>query len=103
MRNKSNKFARVNALKNAWDGKHFKCFYSGIELEEIDSKNPRYITFDHRTPRDEDDIVVTAACINDMKTDMSESEFRAAVVALSKVFQGGVIDAEVFNLKYWKR
>ncbi len=61
------------------------------------------MSFDHRTPREEDDIVVTAACINDMKTDMSENEFRAVVIALSKVFQGGIIDEKIFNLTYWKR
>ena len=47
--------------------------------------------------------VVAAACINDMKTDMSENEFRAVVIALSKAFQGGTIDEKIFNLKYWKR
>jgi hypothetical protein len=38
-----------------------------------------------------------------MKTDMSENEFRAVVIALSKAFQGGTIDEKIFNLKYWKR
>ena len=103
IRNRPNKNARIKALRDAWDGNHFKCYYSGVVLEEINSKSPLYVSFDHRTPRDEDDIVVAAACINDMKTDMSEIEFRAVVIALSKAFQGGTIDEKIFNLKYWKR
>ncbi len=103
MRNKSDKKARENALKQSWDGTHFKCFYSGINLVEDNPKDPRYITFDHKTPRKEDDIVMVAAVINDMKSDMSDSEFRAMVNQLSNRFHDMRFDSNVFNLKYWKR
>ncbi len=39
IRNRPNKHARIKALKDAWDGNHFKCYYSGIALEEINSKS----------------------------------------------------------------
>ena len=103
IRNKPNKEARIDALKHAWDGKSFRCYYSGVELDEINHRNPRYLTFDHRIPRKEDDLVVTAACINDMKSDMTDEEFRAMVVALSTRFQGGEFDTRVFELEHWKR
>jgi len=53
-------------------------------LVETNPEDPRYITFDHRIPRQEDDIVVAAACINDMKSDLSEDEFKAIVVQLAR-------------------
>ena len=46
----------IAALQKAWDGEGFRCYYSGIRLNESDSKNPRYLTFDHRIPRQEDDV-----------------------------------------------
>src|SRR3989442_12200958 len=76
-RQKADRQARVKALKEAWDGKAFRCHYSGVRLDEADSKNPRYITFDHRIPRQDGDVVMAAACLNDMKSDMSEAEFKA--------------------------
>jgi len=75
IRKKPDKKARIDALKRAWDGKSFRCYYSGIELDENNHRNPRYLTFDHRIPRKEDDLVVASACINDMKSDMTEEEF----------------------------
>ena len=61
MRKKPDKAARIAALKRAWDGQAFSCYYSGISLDEIDCRNPRYLTFDHRIPRKEDDLVVASA------------------------------------------
>ena len=103
MRKKPNKMARVQALKQAWDGKDFRCYYTGIRLVEGNYKDPRYITFDHRIPRQEDDIVVACAVLNDMKSDMSENEFRAMVLQLAEYFKRGIFDQNVMNLKYWKR
>lgn len=93
----------MRALQRAWDGESFRCYYTGITLVEDNPKDPRYLTFDHLTPRNETDIVVAAAVINDMKSDMSDGEFRAMVLELAKRFRGGKFDERVFNLKYWKR
>lgn len=102
-RRKANKLARVAALKSAWDGEGFRCRYSGVRLVENDHRSPRYLTFDHRTPREEDDVVVACACLNDMKSDLTEGEFRAVVMQLASRFQGGPFDERVLNLKHWKR
>jgi len=83
MRRKTNREARVQALKKAWNGENFRCHYSDIKLVEDNSKDPRYLTFDHRTPRNEQDIVITASIINDMKSDMDEDEFKAVVLQLA--------------------
>src|SRR2546426_11793767 len=85
-RRKSDSGARVAALHRSWDGEGFRCHYSGVRLVETDHHDPRYLTFDHRTPRREDDIVVASACVNDMKSDMTEAEFRAVVLQLASRF-----------------
>lgn len=102
-RGKHDKSARERALRDAWDGQGFRCHYTGIRLAEDNPNNPRYITFDHRTPRQEDDIVVVAALINDMKSDLSDDEFRTMVKQLADYFSGGKFDESAFNLKHWKR
>ena len=95
--------ARVRALQEAWDGRGFRCHYSGVRLVEDDHHDPQYFTFDHRVPRDEHDVVVAAACINDMKSDLSDQEFRAVVTALPHWFAGGEFDSEVLRLRHWRR
>ena len=102
-RKKPDKEARTKALRKAWDGKVFRCFYSGIRLVEDDPKDPRYITFDHKIPRREADIVLAAQAINDMKSDMTDSEFRKMVMQLASRFSGGKFNERAFQFKYWKR
>ena len=97
------KRARIEALKSAWDGESFRCYYSGVKLEEADKKSPVCLTFDHRIPRDDGNQVVTTSILNDMKSDMSEDEFKAMVMELAKRWQGGQLDEKVFNLKHYKR
>jgi hypothetical protein len=103
VRRKINKKARLQALKESWDGEYFRCYYSGVRLIEDNPKDPRYITFDHRTPRQESDIVIASAVLNDMKPDMAEDEFRAMIIQLANSFTGKMIDESVFNLKHWIR
>jgi len=85
-------------LKNSWDGHVFRCFYSGVSLVENDSGHPRYITLDHRTARNEEDIVISASLINDMKTYMNENTFKEIVIALADHFkQGTTLEDEVLD------
>ena len=81
--------ARVSALKRAWDGSCFRCYYAGIQLVEDNQHDPRYLTLDHRVPNREDDIVVAALLINHMKSNMTEDEFRAMVQQLASRFNDG--------------
>lgn len=103
IRRKPNKQARAQALQKAWDGEAFRCYYTGIKLVEDNPKDPRYLTFDHLTPRQESKIAIVAAAINDMKSDMSDNEFKAMVSELAKHFKGKEFDERVFKLKHWKR
>jgi hypothetical protein len=103
IRRKADPEARVRALKDAWRDSAFHCHYTGIQLSETDRSDSRYLTFDHRTPRQENNIVVAAACINDMKSDLTETEFWAVIRELAAKDAGGRFDARVLNLSHWKR
>ena len=102
-RGKHSRQARIRALRRSWDGKFFRCFYTGVKLVEDNHKDPRYLTFDHRIPRRENRIVIVASAINDMKSDMSDREFRKMVLQLANKLSGGEFDARAFKLRYWKR
>ena len=104
-REKVDKEARVHALKRAWHEDGFRCYYTHIQLVENEPKNPCYITFDHKTPRQKDDIVVTSAVLNDMKSDMDEDEFKKVVSALADFLKRGAkFEIQVLrDLKHWKR
>jgi hypothetical protein len=104
-RTQTHKQARAKALKAGWDPNscRFLCHYSGVQLDEENSKSPKYVTFDHRIPRQGNDLVLAAACINDMKSDLTEAEFEAVVVQLARRFSGGLFDEAVLNLEHWKR
>jgi hypothetical protein len=103
MRRKPDKRVREAALRKAWDGTGFRCYYTGVRLIEDDYRSPRYLTFDHLPPRDESTIAVVASAINDMKSDLSDREFRRMVRQLARRFSGGTFDRRAFGLKYWKR
>ena len=102
---KPQKAVRVEALKRSWrsEDQRFHCHYTDAALDEEDPHSPRYLAFDHRTPREESDIVVTMQLINDMKSDLSEDEFRTVVKALAQRFDGGAFDARVLNVTRFKR
>jgi hypothetical protein len=103
MRRKPDKQARIRALQQAWDGNSFRCYFTHITLIEDDRTDPRYLTFDHRIPRKEDDIVIVSALINDMKSDMTEDEFKNMVCQLADHFRGEDFDESAFKLNCWKR
>ncbi len=70
----------------------------GVTLidEACQSRDHRYLVFEHRTPNDEASVVVTCALINRMKTDLTEEQFKAMVAELAKVFTGGTFDECAF-------
>jgi hypothetical protein len=74
-----------------------------VRLVEDDQYDPRYLTLDHRIPGREDDIVVAALLINQMKSKLTEDEFRAIVAQLASRFTDGTFDESVFKLSQWKR
>lgn len=95
---KPDRDARIEALKEAWDAKarQFRCHYTRIALKTDDHRDHRYLSLEHQTPGDETEIVVVAALINRMKTDLSDGEFRRMVSALARTFEGEDFDETAF-------
>jgi len=73
-------------LKRAWGGSAFYCEITGWKLNTKDHLSPFYLTWEHLTPGDEDDIVVAAALVNRMKANLTLDEFKLLVCALANRF-----------------
>lgn len=96
--------AITTAMRRAYRGGRFYCHYSGIELNTENSGSPFYRSIDHRTPGDRNDVVLCAIFINQMKGDLAEDEFRAAVRVLADCFAGkGTADFSSVSFRHWQR
>lgn len=104
--NRNEKDARVRALIDAFDPEinGFRCHYIGVPLELIDFRSPWYLTFDHRIPGMKGDLLASALWINDMKSFLTETEFKAVVVEMARhirlgtPFNKAVVNEERFRL-----
>jgi hypothetical protein len=100
------KAIRVAAMKRAWNKERggFVCFITGVLLELDDFHGPWYITFDHPTPGEKDRVEVEASWVNGMKTNLTESQFRAIIRELSRHFRTGApFDVTVVDGGAWMR
>jgi hypothetical protein len=97
--NKNKVFKRIRTYIRKYG---YTCYYSKIPLNLNDHTNPYYLTFDHLIPRLNSEIVLAAAVINDMKSDMSEQEFEKMINQLSLHFLKNKKVTPI-KLKYWKR
>ena len=99
--------AHVLALKRDYDPVHdvFRCHYTGVVLDENDTKSPLYLTYDHLIPglKTVDNLVITAAIINEMKTDLTWDEFVAIARQVVVHEDGGKFDKSVLDVKHWLR
>jgi hypothetical protein len=100
---KPDRAARERALREAWDGKVFRCYYTNWPLNVDNPSSPYYLTWEHRTPRDENDIVVAAALINDMKSDLTDEEFRSIVTGLASRFGGSPTMVPMISPSHYRR
>ena len=99
------KWARRLALIAAWNKilGGFVCSYTGVKLEESDTSNPWYLSFDHYIPRKRDTIVVCAAFVNNMKSNLSGDEFWAIVMEFDRHRKGAPFDPDIVKFQYWTR
>ena len=93
---------RTVALKAAWNRElgAFVCHYSGAVLTD-DPACPWYLSFDHRTPGDDSDLVVCAQLVNHFKSNLTEPEFRWLVIQLGERFTGARERIETFQPTHW--
>jgi len=93
------------AIEGVWDyirinGK--KCCYTKIDLDLTNTRSPWYLVFDHWIPNDNRRVVITAALINEMKSDLAEKEFWYYVNQLAKhILYGSKVRKK--KLSYWYR
>lgn len=72
----------INAFDTISNG--FRCYYTGILLEEVNYRSPWYLTFDHRIPGKKGDLVVCALWVNQLKSFLTETEFKSVVGELAR-------------------
>ena len=94
MSGKYERQARRQALKEAWnrgqDG--FMCRYTGVKLDENDTKDPWYLSFDHRVPGQKGDLAVTARVVNTVKATLTATQFPKVIEALARHLDGEPFD-----------
>jgi hypothetical protein len=102
---KPNHRSRAAALMEAWDPVHrcFRCWYTGIRLNEENPFSRRYLTFDHVVPGDDSRLVVSCRLINEMKSDLTWDEFFTVVAAFDIYRRTGVFPKETVDLSHWSR
>ena len=67
----------------------YVCFYTGMALDLENRKSPLYLVFDHLVPGDSSRVVITAAVVNEMKSDMAQDEFVDTVCQIADHFRKG--------------
>ncbi|MDE1919828.1 MAG: hypothetical protein KGI24_00090 [Candidatus Omnitrophica bacterium] len=80
----------------------FTCAYTGMPLDVFDYKSPRFLEFDHVTPGDPHDVVITSSWVNEMKADQTFKEFRRSIRRLYLNFMKG-IKIKNIKLAHWFR
>ena len=75
-----------------------------MRLDDSDPGSPWYFNIDHRTPKDEYDLVVAARWINMMKSALSEAEFWSVVLEYDRYLrEGGEFDRDIAEFRWWRR
>jgi hypothetical protein len=80
----------------------YVCYYTGMLLDMENRKSPWYLVFDHWIPGNPSKVVITSALVNDMKSDLSEGEFKDMVCQLADYFRKGVPIVQK-PFVYWDR
>jgi len=102
MKNKSFPAETVKAIWEYIRRFGYVCYYTGMALDLENRKSPLHLVFDHYIPGDPSKIVITSAWLNDMKSDMSEDEFKDSVCQLADYFRKGT-PIVLKPFVYWDR
>ncbi len=84
-------------MKRQWDPEieAYRCHYTGIPLDAAHGTR-RHATWEHLVPGNESSVVLVADLINQMKSDMTDAEFKTMVTALARCFEGTPFESEAF-------
>lgn len=94
--------AKRRALIEALDKSinKFRCFYTNLVLEENDPNSPLHLNFDHPIPGDNSRLVACASFVNQLKSVMTEAEFKRNIPLLAGHFEGAlVLDRNDFRIE----
>ena len=80
----------------------FRCFYTGIPLDMLNSRSPWYGVFNCVTPGDRSKVVLTCALFNEMKSDLTIKEFWYYIRQLAN-FRRHQTPIRKKNLIFWYR
>jgi len=80
----------------------YHCFYTNVPLDMDDYNSPWYLSFDHRTPGNRKEVVLTCVLINEMKTDLTEEEFWYYIFQLDNYKKKGT-KVRKKKLAHWYR
>ncbi|MBM4250071.1 MAG: hypothetical protein FJ149_11755 [Euryarchaeota archaeon] len=100
----SGKRAMRKALQDGWNEAlgRFICYWTGIQLEEVDWKSPQYLSYDHLTSGVKEPQKVCTYWVNTMKSSLSEEEFRIFIRELARFFRGeGRFRKGKLRFKHW--
>lgn len=103
---RNNMTEELPAFQEAWNKERqcFICYLTGLEIELKDPKSPRYLSLDHRIPRQPGTQGVAVAFVNLMKTDLTEDEFWLVAGELADHFRTGkAFNRNIIKFAYWKR
>ncbi len=93
------------ANRGIWDyvrKYRYHCFYTNVPLDMDDYNSPWYLSFDHRTPGNKREVVLTCVLFNEMKTDLTEEEFWYYVNQLDN-YKKKHTKVKKRKLDYWYR
>ncbi len=81
----------------------FRCYYTGLILEEDDMNDPLFLNFDHPVPGDDSRLVACASFINHLKSVMTETEFRTNIPLLASHFgDGTILNKDNFRFEHFQ-
>jgi len=80
----------------------YRCYYTNMPLEMEDIRSPWFCVFDHLIPLDPNQIVLTSALINEMKSALSPKEFWYYVKQLADYIDHHKKIKKI-KLAYWRQ
>jgi hypothetical protein len=72
----------LTALKQSWDGTQFRCYHTGLPLETNDSWSPLCLTWEKQETALGESVVIVAAVIRGLFSELSPVAFQEVCQAL---------------------
>ncbi len=96
---------RRNALREAYDRTcdGFRCYWSGVVLDDRDSIGPFHPCFDHLTPDRTSELVMSSELFNRLKMELTPDEFKRVTQELASHHRGKPFAKDCIAFENWRR